>query len=235
MLRAQNRFENEIQVNKSGDVFKIMQNSHIKKLIKMPAKNPRGIETKHHQIIDGACAVFCTKGFHPTTTREIAKACGMSMGQIYHYISSKDDVLFLIHKHLLTAWYQHLMNFQLEEIENLPERLSVALKLSFDFLAANKKLLQFVYTESKYLNKKHLRVVLKMDDKYIVGFWRELLRKAGEDQKVEIDLNLAANLIEFLMVFLPLKGWNFKRRPLKEVGEFLRGFIFGGLGLRYSR
>ena len=47
---------------------------------------------------------------------------------------------------------------------------------TFDFLLKNKDLIQFIYSESKYLNKEHLRVVLEMDDKNVVEFWREILR-----------------------------------------------------------
>jgi len=45
-------------------------------------KNSSLVEGKHQQIVDGACKIFFKKGFHPTTIREIAKACGMSMGQL---------------------------------------------------------------------------------------------------------------------------------------------------------
>jgi len=57
------------------------------------AKNARRVENKQRQIVDGSCRLFFKKGYHPTTIREIANASGMSMGQLYHYISSKDDVL----------------------------------------------------------------------------------------------------------------------------------------------
>ena len=94
---------------------------HIEELIKVAAKKPQAIENKHRQIVEGACRVFFKKGFHPTSTREIAEAAGMSMGQLYHYISSKDDVLFLIHKHMQTTWYQHLVDSRIEEVEALPK------------------------------------------------------------------------------------------------------------------
>jgi len=58
------------------------------------------VEKRHQQIVNGACKVFFKKGYHPTTTRDIAQACGMSIGQLDHYISSKDDVLYLVHKHM---------------------------------------------------------------------------------------------------------------------------------------
>ena len=72
------------------------------------SQNSSLIEKRHQQIVDGACKIFFTKGYHPTTTRDIANACGMSIGQLYHYISSKDDVLYLVHKYTQQVWYDYL-------------------------------------------------------------------------------------------------------------------------------
>ena len=84
------------------------------------------VENRHQQIVDGACKVFFEKGFHPTTTRDIAKACGMSMGQLYHYIRSKDDVLYLIHKHMHNVWHDYLGRSRLEQIDDPVQKLKEA-------------------------------------------------------------------------------------------------------------
>ena len=70
-----------------------------------------------------------------------------------------------------------------------------------------------------------------MDDKNVVQFWRELLRDALQEQGVEADVDLAANLITYIEVFLPLRGWNLKSRPVKDSEDFLVDFVFKGLGL----
>jgi AcrR family transcriptional regulator len=48
------------------------------------------------QIIDAAVKLFIDKGFHKTTTREIARAAGISTGLLYEYVASKEDVLYLV-------------------------------------------------------------------------------------------------------------------------------------------
>ena len=78
-------------------------------LVPSTAKDVDLIDSKHQQIVNGACRLFFKKGYHRTTIREIALACGMSMGQLYHYISSKDDVLFLTYKQMQMLWYEHLV------------------------------------------------------------------------------------------------------------------------------
>jgi AcrR family transcriptional regulator len=218
-------------LNQTKESFLKRWEGHVDALIKVAAKKHHAVEAKHRQIVEGACQVFFRKGFHPTSTREIAQAAGMSMGQLYHYISSKDDVLFLMHKHMQTKFYQHQMDSRIEEAGSASERLALAIRAAVDFLVENKDLIQFIYSESKYLTKAHLRVVLEMDDKNVVEYWRELVKDALREQGVETDVEIAANLIAYIHVFVPLRGWNLKSRPVKEVTTFLVDFMFKGLGL----
>src|SRR3954462_4301989 len=48
------------------------------------------------QILATAAKVFAEKGFHPTTMRDLSRATGMSLAGLYHYITGKDELLFLI-------------------------------------------------------------------------------------------------------------------------------------------
>jgi len=94
------------------------------------SQNPELIEKRYQQIVNGALSLFLTKGYHPTTIREIAKACQMSIGQLYHYISSKDDVLYLVHKHMQKVWYDYLKKSKMDQIDDPIEKLSEVLHYS---------------------------------------------------------------------------------------------------------
>jgi AcrR family transcriptional regulator len=201
-------------------------------MVPSPAKDADLIESKHQQIVKGACRLFFKKGYHRTTIREIALASGMSMGQLYHYISSRDDVLFLTYKQMQMIWYEHLVKSGVEEIKDPLERLTRAVRLTLEFALKNRKLFLFVYTETKYLDKRHLRVVLEMDDKNVVGFWRRLLRDVNGVQRIEGDIDFLANLLSYLMVFLPLRGWDLKEKPKEKHLDFMTAFIMKGLGIQ---
>ena len=200
-------------------------------LISLSAKDPELIRQKHQRIVDCSCRLFFKKGYHPTTIRDIAKACGMSMGQLYHYISSKDDVLFLVHKQMQKMWYEHLVKFGVLEIKSPLNRLRMALKLTLELIAKNKKLFLFIYTESKHLERKHLHNVLKIDDENIVGFWRGLLEELNKEKPLKDDIDFLANLITYINVFLALRGWNLKGRPTDKNIESITDFVLRGLGL----
>ncbi len=59
-------------------------------------KNPELVKRRHSQIVDAAVQLFIEHGFHKTTTRQIAAAAGFSIGSLYEYISSKEDILYLV-------------------------------------------------------------------------------------------------------------------------------------------
>lgn len=45
------------------------------------------------RIWQAALTLFAKQGFAGTTTRDIAEACGLTAGSLYHYLGSKDDLL----------------------------------------------------------------------------------------------------------------------------------------------
>ena len=189
------------------------------------------IEKRHQQIVEGACSIFFQKGYHPTTTRDIANACGMSIGQLYHYISSKDDVLYLVHKHMQRVWQEYLKKSDIDQIDDPKRKLSEALRYSLEFMSENKKLIQFIYSESKYLDKKHLQIVLDLDYRNIIGFWRTLLNDVNKTKPLKGDLDIIGSVIAYLVAFLALRGWTLKDKPNREHVDALIEFILRGLAV----
>jgi len=195
------------------------------------AKNTQRVESKRQQIVDGSCRIFFRKGYHPTTIREIANACRMSMGQLYHYISSKDDVLYLVHKHMQNIWYKYLENSDYGEAKEPVQKLSRALHRTLKFMSENRKLIQFIYSESKYLDRQHLQAVLDMDKKNVIGFWYKMLTEVNAKKSIRADLDFLASLITYLLVFLSLRGWTLRGMSLRQEEASMVDFILKGLGV----
>ncbi len=189
-------------------------------------------EKRQRQIVESASGVLFEKGYHRTSIRDIAAACGMSMGQLYHYISSKDDILYLIHVYSQEIWYEHLRDAGFQSITDPVARLARALRLSLEFIEGHRQLYLFLYTESKHLEREHLKLVLDLDDKNVVGFYRHLL---ADIPGLELDAarrDTAANLVAFIVVFLALRGWNLDTSRISAQVDFLMEFVFRGLGLQ---
>ncbi|MEW8985497.1 MAG: TetR/AcrR family transcriptional regulator, partial [Bacillus sp. (in: firmicutes)] len=71
-----------------------------KREVHASVKDEQLVVKRRDQMIKGAVALFKEKGFHRTTTREIAKASGFSIGTLYEYIRTKEDVLYLVCDHI---------------------------------------------------------------------------------------------------------------------------------------
>ena len=63
--------------------------------IKSRVKNKDLIEVRRNEIVKAAVELFVKKGFHKTTVREISTEFGMSMGTLYDYIRTKEDIKWI--------------------------------------------------------------------------------------------------------------------------------------------
>lgn len=59
----------------------------------MPKVTETYLDTRRKQIIDAAYRCFARKGIHQTTMRDIYAEAGLSAGAIYHYFSSKEEII----------------------------------------------------------------------------------------------------------------------------------------------
>ena len=58
-------------------------------------KQSRSIDKKE-RILDAALTMFCDRGYYNSTTNEIAKAAGVSIGSLYAYYKNKEAILLEI-------------------------------------------------------------------------------------------------------------------------------------------
>src|ERR671917_561847 len=60
----------------------------------MPKISPAHEQQRPHQILDAAMACFARQGYHATSMDDVVRESGLSVGAIYTYYPSKED-LFL--------------------------------------------------------------------------------------------------------------------------------------------
>ena len=54
------------------------------------------IGERYEGILKGAADVIARRGFHQASIREIARAAGLSLAGLYHYVGGKDELLFMV-------------------------------------------------------------------------------------------------------------------------------------------
>ncbi len=53
-------------------------------------------DRRQQQVIDRAAHVFAERGYHATSMSDLIEATGLTSGGLYHYIGSKEELLFMI-------------------------------------------------------------------------------------------------------------------------------------------
>src|SRR5690625_3873119 len=69
-------------------------------VVETSVKNEQLVEKRRQQIIASAVTLFIQKGFHKTTTKEIADGANMSVGTMFQYVRDKQDILYLVCCHI---------------------------------------------------------------------------------------------------------------------------------------
>lgn len=60
------------------------------------------------RLLETASGLFAERGFAPTSVQDIVEAAGVTKGAMYHYFSSKDDLLQQIYTRLLALQAERL-------------------------------------------------------------------------------------------------------------------------------
>ena len=71
------------------------------KRIPTTVKDQDLVAQRRGEIVDVATRLFLERGFHNTSIRDIARACPFNLASLYMYVSSKEDILFLVAQQLI--------------------------------------------------------------------------------------------------------------------------------------
>jgi TetR/AcrR family transcriptional regulator, fatty acid metabolism regulator protein len=74
-------------------------------------------EEKRRRILEAAVRAFARKGYHACRVGEIASEAGVAYGLVYHYFTSKDEILETIFR---DTWTQMLTAIEAVEQEGVP-------------------------------------------------------------------------------------------------------------------
>jgi AcrR family transcriptional regulator len=183
-----------------------------RKSIPSMVKDPKLIEKRREQIIEAAVELFISKGFHKTTTREISRASGFSIGTLYEYIESKEDVLYLV----CDAIHEEV-EARLKEILVNGVSGAVMLKAAIEgFLRVMDEMqdrVLLIYQEIKSLPKETMRYVLAKEEE-ITSFFEEILHRGRQDGSLKIDERSVKLMAHNIMVLGEM--WTFRRWSLRK-------------------
>ena len=125
-------------------------------------KNPELVKKRRAQIIRAAVKLFAQKGFHKTTIRDIANKTGLSLGAIYEYVRSKEEIVVLNQEVFLDSAGAKLRK-SIENIKNPLEKLRRLIHTELQMMDRYADYLLFVTRERHYLTEKYMNMTLQLE------------------------------------------------------------------------
>ncbi|MEK3764584.1 MULTISPECIES: TetR/AcrR family transcriptional regulator [unclassified Solibacillus] len=140
--------------------------------VRSSIKDENKIIERRQQIIDAGVKLFKEKGFHRATTRELAKAAGFSIGTLYEYIRTKEDVLFLVCDNIFNEVTECLLEFP-SEIGSVAS-LEKAIRQYYLLIDKMPEEFTIMYQETKSLPKEAMHYILDKEIEMVAIFERIL-------------------------------------------------------------
>lgn len=128
-------------------------------------------------ILDQSAGLFAIQGFHSASIAAIAAACDSSKSLIYHYFSSKEDILYAVmeeHTDLLLATAQEVM------AEDLPaaQKLRIISRAYLDIYKSAQARHVVLLNELRALAPARRRHIVK-SERDILGIFEALITSIG--------------------------------------------------------
>lgn len=176
-------------------------------------KDERLIEKRRDQMINGAVKLFIEKGFHRTTTREIARAAGFSIGTLYEYIRTKEDVLYLVCDRIYDQVKERLLQ-RLETKATTLQALQQGIADYFRVVNEMQDEVLVMYQEVKSLSKDALPYVLNKELE-MVDLFKQMLERCVENN--ELSLTEEEIKMKAHNIYVIGQMWAFRRWALHKM------------------
>ena len=185
------------------------------------------MKNKYHEILETSSKLFAQKGYKSTTMKEIADALGITKATIYHYFSSKEEILFEIMNFAMDEALKDLKKIAQMNISPI-EKLNESLKFYSKYYVEKQNDLILLVNELNSLKKKYKDILIGKEKIYLNLFKSILLELKEEGILKDIPLTIIAFTF-FGMVHYTIKWYkaNGKVKPEKLSEYFVEIFTKG--------
>lgn len=196
-------------------------------------KNPDLVRERRRHIIDSTVKLFIEHGYHKTTTRMIARAADFSIGSLYEYVSSKEDLLYLVCKTIHEEVGKAVENALSENVRE-EERLAGIIRQYFLVCDKMADHILLMYQVTQFLPEKWQKRVLANEINITDIFIQALANLSGKKNFPSLDkarMNLVGHNVSVLGQMWAFRRWHLKKnftidQYIAIQTEFILGLIF---------
>lgn len=181
------------------------------KRIKSHIKDKKLVEIRRREIVKAAADLFIRKGFHKTTVREIAQEFGMSIGTLYEYIRTKEDILYLVCDYIHSN-VREKVRPSLTITGDPIDIIEKAICSYFTIIHEMQDYVLFLYQETKSLS--YSRKYIFRAEEEMTQIFEQILIRGVEEGSFSIDMSNVNLIAHNIMVLGHM--WAFRRWVLQK-------------------
>jgi AcrR family transcriptional regulator len=173
-------------------------------------------------IVNTTLKLSYKKGFDAMSLRDLSRESGLSMGALYTYFSSKEELLSMIQYHGQVA-VERILREHIEQDSDPLRKLRSAIRTHVYLSELMKSWFYFFFMETKNLNKKYRKISVVselMTERVITDILEEGVKK--KIFAVE-NVPLTGSVIKAMMQDWYLKQWKYAQRNIlvNEYAQFV--------------
>jgi AcrR family transcriptional regulator len=184
------------------------------------------VQPTHDRIRQAALQLFIRKGYEGTGIRDIAAAAGITVGSLYHYMRTKDDLLAEIVRGVLPAAVEAAER-GLADAETVEDQLGTLVQLHVWLLGTRSMSAYIAEGELRFLRGEFRSDVLALRKRY-ERLWRDTIERGRHEGIFQVaNANMASFAI--LGMCIEIAWWYSPDGPLTlpELGAMYVDFALG--------
>jgi len=192
-------------------------------------KNKSLVLRRRQQIFEAVVKLFSKKGYHRTTLREISKESGITLGNLYDYIVTKEDTLHFIQEKATQIVMEAICRED-EKDSNPVEKLKQLIISELKAMDEYQDLILIIYQESHSMSKELLYSLLSSERNHVRQFENVIREGIRKGYFKPVNVRITANLIKMLIDSWVVKRWDLKRKAsLEEMKQGILEMVFNGI------
>ena len=187
--------------------------------------------SKHNEIAEAAVQLFNKKGYHATSMQDIADYVGLQKGSLYHYITSKEELLQLITSESIDGFIREL-ELIVKQTLSAKEKLEKAIHMHFTRVTDNIPMTTILLRESFSLSDDPHQLIQNSTDYYLT-LWTQIIQDGMDNGEFKPGHPRLAAL-----TILGSCNWAYRwyqadgSMENTEIAEYITRMLVGGIEFR---
>lgn len=121
---------------------------------------------RRQRLIDTAVELFHRHGYRTTTLDDLAQELGISKAALYHYVESKEELLFIIYNQALNSIFEETNRISAKDLPPDEKLRQIIINHIKNIIIKNLSLFFVFFTEENQLPEKYYRMVKEKKREY---------------------------------------------------------------------